>query len=85
MYYAMNVADAATFVQQEPAIFAMLVAPRLTKQIVDAEPGRFDGMATLFTDEPGTEAFIKVLRIRKSKSALRIYRSKTGRGGWERV
>ncbi len=88
MRYAMNVGDAAVLQRENPGIWAMLVLPRLTREVANVEPGRFDGAAVLFRpseDEPGIKAFCQVLRVRNKRSVLRMYESATGRGGWRRI
>lgn len=84
MNYAVNIADlmGADFAVK------LLVNPVLdtnSEHIFNAEPGRFDGMASrLVCSEERAEAIVEIIRQRVPKHKLRFYQSKTG-NSWERV
>ena len=82
--YAVNVGDMAGY-SNDFAVMMML-RPVLTRQTVDAEPGRFDGMgAILEADDPERiPAIVEILRKKIGKTALRIYTSETGKN-WKRI
>jgi hypothetical protein len=89
--YAINLADMLTFQRDNPMIHAILVQPRLTHEVVKAEgKDRMDGGAVLLMEDDAgkpdqAKSICEVLRLRNKKSELRIYQSRTGSGGWERI
>lgn len=97
MRWAINIGDLANY-QRDPEYQIMvdyMLLPVLDRDCkVDCEVGRFDGMALGVKNHVTSErmkAIIKIVRNglgeRKGihKNHLRIYQSKTGKGGWKRV
>ncbi len=94
MKYAMNVADLTTLKQDYPIICDFMVAPVLTRETVEVERGRVDGVGVLVQDtvpDSRREALFSVLRDGLGafpgypRNLLRIYQSATGHGGWKRI
>ncbi len=94
MKYAVNLGDLTTFTRPDDILnpYMMLLQPVLTREIVNCEREHFDGMAVLVdATEERFEAILKIIRegLGKIKAVpkhkLRIYVSKTGKGGWKRV
>ncbi len=94
MKYAMNVADLTTLKQDYPIICDFMVAPVLTRETVEVERGRVDGVAVLVQDTIPTEQWEAIVAVLRNglgafpgypRNLLRIYQSKTGRGGWKRI
>ena len=89
MRYAINLADLLAFKNANPMIHAILVRPRLTQETVKVSADRMDDVAVLLMEDNATpgqaQAICEVLRKKMARHALRMYRSATGRGGWERI
>ena len=98
MYYAVNIIDLAYWQEKEPIPINLMLLNKLDKSYqIDCEPNRIDGMALMGkTELEGVteemwQATIEVIRNGMGrlqgipKSQLRIYQSKTGKGGWKRV
>ncbi len=94
MKYAMNVADLITLKQDYPIICDFMVAPVLTRETVDVEHGRVDGVGVLVQDTVSAEQWDAIVAMLRDglgafpgypRNLLRIYQSKTGRGGWKRI
>ena len=83
MHYAVNVAD----MTQDSILSQFLLAPVIDKDqtIVNAEKTLDGGAVLLDVDEKQGEAIIFVIRKKWHKNKFRVYRSKTGRGGWKRA
>lgn len=83
MKYAVNVAD----LTKDLILARFAFAPVINNQaIVQAEKGRVDGGAVLMDcDSQRAESLLWLVRRKYHKNLLRIYRSKTGRGGWKRI
>lgn len=94
-HYAFNVCDLADFKRKYPIICDHMVLPILDPNSdLDCEPGRIDGMSIrVRSDVPHARLRGVYTILRKGlgrlppqhPNKLRIYRSKTGRGGWKRV
>ena len=85
MYYAINVADLTA--HKDDFILQMLVGNYADRHnTVEAEPGQFAGVAVPLTcgDEQAA-AIARVIRKHYKKHQLRVYESKTGKGGWRRI
>ena len=72
----------------------LLLVPVLVKAAVSCERGKFDGMAAPVSADLPAERWEAIYRIIREglgrqkpirKHELRIYRSRYGRGGWERI
>ena len=74
-----------TAVGDDPGI-QLLIKPLLTDLVIEAVPNRFDGIAVLLDcDESRGAAIHQLIRKKYPKYRLRMYRSKTGKGGWKSV
>lgn len=96
--YAVNLSDLTGWKQDaengnlasQSGMLLMLLQPVLVKETVQAEGQRWDGDAVLVRADM-TERFeaihviIRDLWKVHKNSGLRIYASKTGRGGWKRI
>ena len=97
MRYAVNIAD--LLIYDPPNLNTLPVGPLLLLQpvlesdrdkVIMAEYQRWDGMAVLISEDCTQErwdAIYEVVRKQMNipKYKLRIYKSKTGKGGWERI
>ena len=90
MPYAVNICDMTAFVgPDEPLnIFALLLNPVTPGRVmVKANPKYLDeGAILLECDEERAEAICLILRRKfPEKWKMRLYHSKTGKGGWKRI
>lgn len=86
MKYAVNLSDLTAYASDMPVM--LLLKPVLGEQYIICEPDQRDGIALPVRDdlqEGRFEAIHKFIRKRLRSHELRIYRSKTGSGGWERI
>ena len=72
--YSINVAD----MSKDPITSQFLIAPVIrSRQIVDNEPGRFDGGAVVLEcDDERAKAIIDVIRMKYGKNEFRCYQGK---------
>lgn len=86
MPYAVNIADFTG--QRDDWGLGLLLAPVIDEraQTVEINSKRFDAVgARLICDEERAEAITKLVRHRYKRHQLRLYYSKTGKGGWKRI
>jgi len=95
MFIAINLADLTHYIGPDTGLLSplkLLLQPVTTDCTVRCEGNRFDGVAILVDTNPERwDAIYEIIRngcgnlkpIPKYK--LRIYQSKTGRGGWKRI
>jgi hypothetical protein len=85
MFYAVNVADLAG--QDVDPFLKMLVSPVIASRItVACEHTRFDGIGVLLDcGSERAEAIVQLVRKKYKRYQVRLYRSKSGLGGWKRV
>lgn len=71
--YSINIAD----LTKDAILGPILIAPVTpNRTIIDAEPGRMDGMAILLEcDEERAKAIIDVIRIKHEKHDIRCYKN----------
>lgn len=92
-FYAVNLADLTIFSQEargrgfSPVL--TLIRPVLTEETVMCEGRRWDGTAVRVSqehvDSGRFDAVLELVRRQVHKNKLRVYISKTGKGGWKRV
>lgn len=72
--YSINVAD----MSKDEITSRFLIVPVIqSRQIVDNEPGRFDGGAVVLEcDDARAKAIIDVIRIKYGKNEFRCYKGK---------
>jgi len=99
MRYAINIADLLQYSNHDalpvgPLLLLHPVLERDKDKIIMCEAGRWDGMANLVKENCTIKRWDAIYQIiRKGvngspgipKHKLRIYRSKTGKGSWERI
>lgn len=80
--YAVNLSD----LTKDSILTDFLIAPVVNKRnIINAEPKTFDGMAILIDCEhEQAQSIVDVVRKRYSRNIFRFYHSKTGKI-WERI
>lgn len=82
LFYAVNITDMLGV--DSPV--KLLMHGVLTPEIVQAENDRGDGAAArLDCNDDRFEGILYIARLKYPKHKLRLYRSSTGNGGWERV
>ncbi len=87
MAYAINLVDLTTHGKGDFGLM-LLLAPVLTNTVVETNEAEVDhGSALLFNcdDERGA-AICKIIKRQypRSKNYMRLYHSKSGKGGWKR-
>jgi hypothetical protein len=85
MNYAINIADLTRF--KDDLALSFLLGPVLDReQPIYINSRRWDEVgARLDGDEERIQAVVALLRLKFKKHELRIYRSRTGHGGWKRI
>ena len=97
MRYAVNIADLLIYAPPNantlpigPLLLLQPVLEHEPDKVIMAEYSRLDGMASLIKEDCTQERWTAIYEvIRKQmnipKHKLRIYKSKSGKGGWERI
>jgi len=93
MRYAVNIADLLQYsrpdaIPEPPLLLLQPVLERDPDKVILAEGERWDGMASPVKEDCTPErwdAIYQIIRTRIPKNKLRIYKSKTGKGSWERI
>lgn len=99
MKYAVNIADLMSFrkpdaLPEGPLLLLQPVLERDPDKVVNAEHNKWDGMASPVKEDCPPERWDAIYQIIRHginghpgipKHKLRIYQSKTGKGGWERI
>jgi len=82
--HAVNLCDWMT--NKDDFVLRLLLEPIVERRVIECECQRSDGMALpLLCDETRANAIVTLIRRRFHRNEFRIYQSKTGRGGWERI
>ena len=90
MAYAINIADLTRALQMPEHVALSLVLKQYldddASRVVECEPGKIAGVGALFTcSDEQVKALIGLIRTQLKRHELRIYHSRTWRGGWKRV
>ena len=90
MKYAVQLADIAIRAYNTTTIdpVLLLLRPVLTKIAVKVKPDdALDNVGMLLddSDPERLDAILQLLRLKVDHRDLRVYQSKTGRGGWKRA
>ena len=88
MRYAVNAYDWMQFFLAPFSPECLLLGPLLTQESVQCVKNRPDEDAILVKEDITPErwdAVVILLRRKHHRNKHRLYQSKTGRGGWERV
>ncbi len=96
MHIAINICDLTTFINPDGQLSFLqtLLGPVLTRETVEVEKGRIDGDAALIKEDILPERWDAIYTIIRDgvgerepihKNKLRIYQSRTGKGGWKRI
>jgi len=87
MHYAVNIADLTNTPVGSDICMTMLLTPVLDRSpIWVAGRKRLDEVAMgLDCDEERAKAIADVIRLHYKKHQVRVYYSRTGKGGWKRI
>lgn len=90
MKYAINLADLTAYVQEAEKGYSPVMAmigPVLDKHYVSVGKNLDDNAVLLNCDEERAEAITQVVRDiwKIPKHKLRMYGSRTGKGGWKKI
>jgi len=79
---AVNIGD----LTRDPLLAQLAIAPVIpNRRIVDAEKLPDGAAIVLECPDDRAEAILWLIRRKYPKHLIRVYRSKTGKGGWKRV
>ena len=84
MRYAVNLGDLMGY--KDPMCpVQLLLGPVLTKEAIEVASDKVDGVALLLddSDPERLDAILRLLRMKCKPYQLRLYQSKTGKGGWK--
>ena len=84
MRYAVNLADLMVYKDPMNPV-RLLLEPVLTIETVVVASDKVDGVALLLysSDPERVIAILQILRMKLKPYQLRLYQSKTGKGGWK--
>ena len=84
LHYAVNLGDLIIYKDPMNPI-RILLGPVLTDEAIEVAPDKVDGVALLLddSDPERLDAILQLLRLKVPQRGLRLYQSKTGKGGWK--
>lgn len=96
MFYAINAADLAAHIDPENPLspITILLGPILTRESVKVDNNRIDGLAVRVQPDLPAKRWSAIYQIIREgcgnlkpipKHKLRMYKSRTGKGGWKRI